>query len=229
MNSKVITEEALQQFAELQKEYIDSVAKVGGNFSGGGSSNIKVDSGLSTNSENPVQNKVITNKFNELKGNLTDGSVTKVGTENVGSTSSPIYLNKGIPTTCTSITATSADILTTTRNIFGQSFNGSADIKKRIYTATTSGAISINGYNYDIAIITLNGNVTNITLSSMPVAGNDIDCIFYGNGFQRLIAIANSGAYHTDTGEPLAITVPANGYVEVNFLYDGTNIWVKGV
>lgn len=169
MSNKVITVEALQQFAELQKEYIDSVAKTGGNFSG--SADIKIDAGLSTNSENPVQNKVITNKINEI----------------------------------------------------------SLSLKKNIYKATTSGAVSINGANYDIAIITLNGNVTNVTLSSIPIEVKEIACIFYGNGTERIVAVANSDIYRTNTGDSLEIVVPANGYAEVNFLYDGTNIWIRGV
>lgn len=40
----------------------------------GGASNITVDSALSTTSTNPVQNKVVTNKFNQLQQEKADKS-----------------------------------------------------------------------------------------------------------------------------------------------------------
>lgn len=100
---------------------------------------------------------------------------------------------------------------------------------KLVYKASTSGNISLDAINYDLAIITLNGNVSGITLSAMPLVGNEFDVILYGNGTDRVVSIANSGSYVTSTGEALEIMVPANGYAEVNFLYDGSKVWVRGV
>ena len=54
---------------------------------------------------------------------LTDGSVTKVGTDTVGSTTNPIYLNNGTPTACGTTTHTltfeKSDGTTTTLNVLG--------------------------------------------------------------------------------------------------------------
>ena len=62
---------------------------------------ITVDSALSSTSTNPVQNKVVTEALEGKASTaaLTDGSVTKVGTDTVGSSTTPIYLNAGVPTT----------------------------------------------------------------------------------------------------------------------------------
>lgn len=100
---------------------------------------------------------------------------------------------------------------------------------RSVSKATTSGALSLDADAYDTHIITLNGNVSGITLSKMPKIGQDVTCILYGNGTDRTIVVANSGVYKTNTGSNLEITASANGYAEINFLYDGTNIWVRGV
>ena len=71
----------------------------------------------------------------EVNTKLTDGSVTKIGTKNVGSATLPIYLKAGVPTACNktlgvSITGNSATAtkLANARTIWGQSFNGSANV-----------------------------------------------------------------------------------------------------
>ena len=67
-------------------------------INGGGS--VTVDSAMSTVSTNPVQNKIIAQALGEKAStaSLSDGSVTKVGTSDVGSTTQPIYLSGGTPT-----------------------------------------------------------------------------------------------------------------------------------
>ena len=71
----------------------------------------------------------------EVNTKLTDGSVTKIGTKNVGSATLPIYLKAGVPTACNktlgvSITGNSATAtkLANARTLWGQSFNGSANV-----------------------------------------------------------------------------------------------------
>lgn len=62
---------------------------------------VTIDSALSSTSTNPVQNKVVTAALDGKASTaaLTDGSVTKIGTESVGSATTPIYLNAGVPST----------------------------------------------------------------------------------------------------------------------------------
>ena len=71
----------------------------------------------------------------EVNTKLTDGSVTKVGTKDVGSATLPIYLKAGVPTACNttlgvSITGNSATAtkLANARTLWGQSFDGSANV-----------------------------------------------------------------------------------------------------
>ena len=102
-------------------------------------------------------------------------------------------------------------------------------LTKSVGTATTSGAISFNGSTYDVYVVTLNGNVSGITLSTRPAKGHECTVILYSASTERTVVIANSGIYKTPTGENLELTVPAGGYAEVNMLFDGTNVWVRGV
>lgn len=71
----------------------------------------------------------------EINTKLTDGSVTKIGTKDVGSATLPIYLKAGVPTAVgTSLAvditgnAATATKLANARTIWGQSFNGSANV-----------------------------------------------------------------------------------------------------
>ena len=90
-----------------------------------------------------------------LDSNNYSSYVKKIGTSTVGSSNIPIYLNAGTPTQCSttlgvSITgnAATATTLKTTRTLWGQSFNGSADV-----SGTLSGVahIQFNANNtYDI-------------------------------------------------------------------------------
>lgn len=64
------------------------------------SSDIVVDSSMSSTSVNPVQNRIISEALEGKAStlSLSDGSVTKIGTADVGSTTNPIYINAGVPT-----------------------------------------------------------------------------------------------------------------------------------
>lgn len=84
------------------------------------------------------------------KTQLSDGSVTKIGTTDVGSATQPMYLKAGVPTAITGAigndttgNAATATTLKTTRKIWGRDFNGSGDVSGAIENATT-GAFSSN-------------------------------------------------------------------------------------
>lgn len=71
----------------------------------------------------------------EVNTKLTDGSVTKIGTKDVGSATLPIYLKAGVPTAvgtslAVDITGNSATAtkLANARTLWGQSFDGSANV-----------------------------------------------------------------------------------------------------
>lgn len=108
-------------------------------------------------------------------------------------------------------------------------FTGRVVAPKSVFKNTASGSFSITASTYDLEVVHLNGNVSGITLSTFPAVGQDVSMILYGNGAERSVTIKADNTYKTPTGEDIELTVPANGYVEVNFLYDGTNVWVRGV
>lgn len=85
----------------------------------------------------------------EVNTKLTDGSVTKVGTADVGSTTKPIYLKAGVPTAvgtslAVDITGNSATTskLKTAVTLWGQSFDGSKAITGNL---TNVGTITPTG------------------------------------------------------------------------------------
>lgn len=166
--------------------------------------------------------------------NCANDSATYTNTLNVAGTNVSAGTNNTVSLGTSSIRY--SNVYTQLLNVAGASTlsglltaSGGAVYPKRVYTASTSGALSISGSSYDVAIITLTGNVSGITLSAMPQKGKDVTVILYGNGTARTVAVAHSGVYKTNTGAALSISVPANGYAEVNLLYDGTNVWVRGV
>ena len=183
---------------------------------------------------------------------LTDGSVTKIGTATKGSASLPIYLNGGVPTACTassifsslttsgdniSITvagqnrtltvpyATSANQLKTSRTLWGQSFNGTANVSGNM---TGVGSISASGRN----------TVKGALIASNTTWGSD-------NGHFRAFSSAASNPYILGFGAsedgygiiqssrqnigaiPLLIN-PKGGNVGINTTAPGEKLEVNG-
>lgn len=98
-----------------------------------------------------------------------------------------------------------------------------------VNTTTTSGAISLAG-TIPLHIITLNGNASSVSLSSSPAAGHSCHVIFACGATSYTVAIAHDSTSRIcPDASDVSITVPANGYVEVDFLYDGIKTWVRGV
>lgn len=83
------------------------------------------------------------------------GTAAKVGSTSVGSATQPVYLSNGTPTACTSYAnaaVASAAKLTTARKIWGQSFNGTADISGALSGVTQlSGSSAIGVYQTGVA------------------------------------------------------------------------------
>lgn len=95
-------------------------------------------------------------------------------------------------------------------------------------TQTTSGAISINGTT-PLHVITLNGNASSVSLSSNPPDGHSCHVIFTSTT-ARTVAIAHDATNRVCPGAAnLSFSVPANGYVEVDFLKANNKVYVRGV
>lgn len=89
--------------------------------------------------------------------------------------------------------------------------------------------LSIPAATYDLYVINLTGNVSGITLSSMPALGTECNVILYAGDSERSVSIACNDIYKTWNGEDIIYNIPINGYMEVNFLYDGELIWVRAL
>ena len=107
------------------------------------------------------------------------------------------------------------------------------ELRKRIImnpsSAGSSGTLSIDGSTYDVVAITLTDNVGGINLSPLPANGHEVTVLLAGGNTERTVAIVNNGLYFTPTGEDLEITVPANGYAEINFLNVASIIYVRAL
>lgn len=101
--------------------------------------------------------------------------------------------------------------------------------KKSIKNISGAGTILLDCINNNITIVEMTDNVSGYSFESYPEVGSNHIIIFKAGDTERIVAIPIGENNKTPTGESLEITVPANGYAEVNLLYDGTNIWVRGV
>lgn len=111
----------------------------------GGGGTITVDSALSTGSTNPVQNKVITGKINEIEGNVSDVSGATTG------------ISADLSTVSGTVTGLSSDVATLSGTVTGLS----SDV------ATLSGTVT--GLSSDLA--TVSGTVTGLTSDLATVSG----------------------------------------------------------
>lgn len=75
-----------------------------------------------------------------------------------------------------------------------------------------------------LADVSANGS---ITLAEVPVAGKDVHVIIHNTGSSSIdVTLPTTSPYILTSGENPA-TIAANGYAEVNFVSDGTNIYVR--
>lgn len=104
-----------------------------------------------------------------------------------------------------------------------------ADVTYNVQTANNvSGSVSIDG-SKPIHVLTLTGDVTAVTLSTLPAEGHSTH-VFFCSSQQRSVTITH---HNTDRVCPQAqnfsLTVAANGYAEVDFLKANNKVYVRGV
>lgn len=78
-----------------------------------------------------------------------------------------------------------------------------------------------------VRVVNVTGNLTNQTTS--VTAGQQETVIYANNGTEHTVAISTSSGYKTPDGKEIKLTIPANGYGEVNFLNVGGTIYARGV
>lgn len=95
-------------------------------------------------------------------------------------------------------------------------------------TSSAGGALTIDG-SKPLHVVTLTGNVSGVTLSTAPATGHSTHVIFAAAADQT-VAIAHDATARVCPGaESLELSIPAGGYAEVDFLNDGSKIYVRGV
>ena len=94
--------------------------------------------------------------------------------------------------------------------------------------SSAGGTLSLAGTT-PLHVVTLTGNVSALTLSANPAAGHSCHVIFTSTA-ERIVAIAYDSTNRvTPDAKAVELTVPANGYVEVDFLNANGKVYVRGV
>lgn len=102
------------------------------------------------------------------------------------------------------------------------------DTTYSVNTASVSGAVSIDGRT-PLHILTVTANVSSVALSYNPSAGHSCHVIFKASSAMTVALAYDSTNRITPNGQNISLSIPAGGYVELNFLSDGTNVYVRGI
>lgn len=95
-------------------------------------------------------------------------------------------------------------------------------------TSSAGGTLSLAGTT-PLHVVTLTGNISALTLSANPADGHSCHVIFTAAA-EQTVAIAHDATDRVCPGaEDLSFTVPAGGYVEVDFLSANSKVYVRGV
>lgn len=102
------------------------------------------------------------------------------------------------------------------------------DVSYTVATQSKSGALTIDG-SKPIHVVTATGNITSVTLSTNPAAGHSTHVIIFSTA-ARTVAVAHHATSRVCPGAAnLSLSIPANGYVELDFLNANSKIYVRGV
>ena len=94
--------------------------------------------------------------------------------------------------------------------------------------SSAGGTLSLAGTT-PLHVVTLTGNVSALTLSANPAEGHSCHVIFTAAA-EYTVAIAHDSTSRVCPGaEDLSLTVPAGGYVEIDFLTANSKVYVRGV
>lgn len=94
---------------------------------------------------------------------------------------------------------------------------------------SAGGTVSLDGTT-PLHVVTLTGNVSALTLSANPPAGHSCHVILTSTA-ERTVAIAHDATNRVcpEGKSPDPLTIPANGYIEVDFLNAGGKVYVRGI
>lgn len=103
-----------------------------------------------------------------------------------------------------------------------------SNVTYNVNSTTASGSIALDGSSYSLYVVALSAD-TAVTLSANPPVGHSCHAIFTCGSTSYTVTIAHSNTMVTYNNADAQFTVPANGYVEVDFLYAADKIFVRGV
>lgn len=97
-----------------------------------------------------------------------------------------------------------------------------------VNAVTTSGAISLDG-TIPLHVITLNGNASSVALSANPPSGHSCHVILTAAA-EQTVAIAHDSTNRVcPDAEDISLTIPAGGYVEIDFFNANNKVFVRGI
>lgn len=97
-----------------------------------------------------------------------------------------------------------------------------------LYQVLGGGTLSLAGTT-PLHVVTLTGNVSALTLSANPAAGHSCHVIFTASS-EQTVAIAYDATNRVCPGaKDISLTIPAGGYVEIDFLSANSKVYVRKV
>lgn len=151
-------------------------------------------------------------RYDEETGNIwayygRDGKINSVGIDEVGNMD--VYANFALPRG-------------------GEDYQPSAIGTLSVNEQTSEGGDLVINDLSDIQAVRLSGgDITSLTLASLPNKGQSRHIIISSEE-QREVTVKASDTYITPSGEDEVFSVPANGYIEIDFLRIGDKVYVRG-
>lgn len=95
-------------------------------------------------------------------------------------------------------------------------------------TSSAGGTLSLAGTT-PLHVVTLTGNVSALSLSANPAEGHSCHVIFTAASAQTVTITHDSADRVCPRATNVTLSIPADGYVEVDFLCAGGKVFVRGV
>jgi len=94
----------------------------------------------------------------------------------------------------------------------------------------TSGSVTIDGTK-PLTILTVTGDITSLSLASgkMPVAGHSAHVMLTSSAARNVTIVHNSTSSVCPSGSNVTLSIPADGFVEVDFINVNNKIYVRGI
>ena len=103
-----------------------------------------------------------------------------------------------------------------------------SDVQYAVQSSTGTSSIVIDG-SKPIHVVTLTSNTATVTVGTQPAEGHSTHVFFCSDANRDITISHNSSSVICPNGENISLTVPAGGYVEVDFLRANNKLYVRGI